>query len=641
MHKLFLLAILLIVNCLPTNAQLDIRINIEKAQKEIYEDKNKEAIERLNKVIKLKPDYFLAYFIRGNAKLGLRDIIGAIEDYSEVISLNPFYSDAYYNRGVARNAINDYNNAIIDYDRAIRMDVNNPGLFINRGLTRLNIKNFSAAIEDFNMAIKLNPTIPDVYVYRGVAKANLKQYEAAINDCNYAISLNQFQDEAFLRRGLIKFEQEKFKEAIADYDISLKLKNDNSQAYYLRALAKYHLKDFEGTMNDYSKVIELSPYNALAYYNRAMLHMEMEKLSNAVLDLSRVVEINPVHVLSYYNRGIIYGRQKEYLNALKDFSRAIQLYPDFGEAYYMRSLTNRNLGRIRLAEQDYIIAKAMLKAQDEDTTIAIINAKKYQNLIELEADFNNNLVGGDRIYSVYSGIDPLPNYLLNLYAKSHKKNLFSELDEAHFQSFDTLHLMIGNQPDTLIDIIQILSKVNVLIKENRDDYLSWYIKGVMDAQLQNFNSSVEAFTKVIELNPNFVFALLSRANTQINAFDFINSIDEGIQIGNDKITNNSELDYDYTYILDDYNRAIEINPDLAITYYNRANLKVRAKDYDEAFFDYNRAIKLEPDFADAYYNMALLLIYQQKVTQACLALSKAGELGQEKAYLVIQRYCKK
>ena len=131
MHKLFLLAILLIVNCLPTNAQLDIRINIEKAQKEIYEDKNKEAIERLNKVIKLKPDYFLAYFIRGNAKLGLRDIIGAIEDYSEVISLNPFYSDAYYNRGVARNAINDYNNAIIDYDRAIRMDVNNPGLFMS------------------------------------------------------------------------------------------------------------------------------------------------------------------------------------------------------------------------------------------------------------------------------------------------------------------------------------------------------------------------------------------------------------------------------------------------------------------------------------------------------------------------------
>ena len=157
--------------------------------------------------------------------------------------------------------------------------------------------------------------------------------------------------------------------------------------------------------------------------------------------------------------------------------------------------------------------------------------------------------------------------------------------------------------------------------------------------------AINAFSKALELKPKFVFALLGRANAQLEMLDFISSIDESIKLTVDgktkQINSKQEKKYDYTKILSDYNQAISINPDLAIAYYNRANLKVRAKDFKGALFDYNRAIKLEPDFANAYYNMALLLIHQQNFARACLALSKAGELGQEKAYMVIQRYCKK
>jgi len=127
--------------------------------------------------------------------------------------------------------------------------------------------------------------------------------------------------------------------------------------------------------------------------------------------------------------------------------------------------------------------------------------------------------------------------------------------------------------------------------------------------------------------------------------NFINSINESIEIKVDNqsknIAGNADVVQDYSQILADYTRAIEINPDLAFAYYNRANLKVKAKNYDGALFDYERAIKLEHDFADAYYNMALILIYQNDFSKACLALSKAGELGLQKAYLVIKRYCVK
>jgi tetratricopeptide (TPR) repeat protein len=52
----------------------------------------------------------------------------------------------------------------------------------------------------------------------------------------------------------------------------------------------------------------------------------------------------------------------------------------------------------------------------------------------------------------------------------------------------------------------------------------------------------------------------------------------------------------------DYNRAIEIDPDLSIAYYRRGFLHYLTKDYISAIADYNKSIELQPDFAMAYSN---------------------------------------
>jgi tetratricopeptide (TPR) repeat protein len=173
----------------------------------------------------------------------------------------------------------------------------------------------------------------------------------------------------------------------------------------------------------------------------------------------------------------------------------------------------------------------------------------------------------------------------------------------------------------------------------------WLWRGIIAQRLKNFNSAVESFSKVIDLNPDFEYGWLCRAQASLEMFDFINSIEENVYLQVDNQGSNSpyksEVVQDYSQILADYNKALDLNPDLAVAYYNRANLKVKAQNYDGALYDYDRALKLDPEFADAYYNMALVLIYRQNSDKACQALSKAGELGLQKSYLVIKRYCTK
>jgi tetratricopeptide (TPR) repeat protein len=97
---------------------------------------------------------------------------------------------------------------------------------------------------------------------------------------------------------------------------------------------------------------------------------------------------------------------------------------------------------------------------------------------------------------------------------------------------------------------------------------------------------------------------------------------------------------DHAETLKDFDKVISLNSRLPYVYYNRANVKLRLKEFHRAIDDYSRAIKLEPELAEAYYNRALTLLYLKENKLACEDLSKAGELGITESYNVIKRYCR-
>ena len=55
--------------------------------------------------------------------------------------------------------------------------------------------------------------------------------------------------------------------------------------------------------------------------------------------------------------------------------------------------------------------------------------------------------------------------------------------------------------------------------------------------------------------------------------------------------------------------------------------------------DYNVLIGIDPKNKDAYYRRGLAKLYIKEKDSGCLDLSKAGELGDSRAYEEIQKYC--
>jgi tetratricopeptide (TPR) repeat protein/S1-C subfamily serine protease len=102
-------------------------------------------------------------------------------------------------------------------------------------------------------------------------------------------------------------------------------------------------------------------------------------------------------------------------------------------------------------------------------------------------------------------------------------------------------------------------------------------RGLMKAALKDNRGAIDDYNQAIQINPNYA-----------NAYNSRGVIKAALKDNQDAI--------------DDYSQAIQINPNYANAYVGRGITKAELKDIQGAIRDYNRAIQLDPNNAFAYRN---------------------------------------
>lgn len=103
-------------------------------------------------------------------------------------------------------------------------------------------------------------------------------------------------------------------------------------------------------------------------------------------------------------------------------------------------------------------------------------------------------------------------------------------------------------------------------------------KGIAKANLKDYLGAVEEYTKALNVNPYNIYAFYNRANAKFNLKNYHGAIE-------------------------DYNKVVEINPTLFNNecYFYRAKAKYNLKDYIGAIQDYTKVLESDPKNAEAYY----------------------------------------
>ena len=150
--------------------------------------------------------------------------------------------------------------------------------------------------------------------------------------------------------------------------------------------------------------------------------------------------------------------------------------------------------------------------------------------------------------------------------------------------------------------------------QSAKDYLS---QGDSKYNSGDYKGAIEDYNKAIRLEPYNAEAYFRRGNA--------NGILEN-----------------YKEAINDFTRVIIINfkKNLDIPYYNRGIAKIKLQDYEGAAADFSKAIENNPKYTAAYFNRGISKFLLNDKDGACFDWGKAKELGSDKAYELYQKYCK-
>jgi tetratricopeptide (TPR) repeat protein len=286
-------------------------------------------------------EFFIMGFnkaLEPNPKNIQQDKKKAITLLTNAIDLKPDYDIAYLLRGYIYDQIGNSTKALADYNQTIQINPNNNVSYINRGLLKaFSFNDAQGGLSDLNQAIKLDSS-SYAYSNRGLLKADkLNDNQGALADYNEAITINSNSSYAYNNRGLLKADKLNDSQgALIDYNQAIKLNPNFSNIYYNRGLLKAdRLNDYQGALADYNQAIKLNPNFALFYNNRGVL--KTNKLNDdpgALADYDKAIKLNPNFALFYNNRGFLKAdKLNDSLGALADYDKAIKLDPNYAYAY--------------------------------------------------------------------------------------------------------------------------------------------------------------------------------------------------------------------------------------------------------------------------------------------------------------------
>jgi tetratricopeptide (TPR) repeat protein len=150
-------------------------------------------------------------------------------------------------------------------------------------------------------------------------------------------------------------------------------------------------------------------------------------------------------------------------------------------------------------------------------------------------------------------------------------------------------------------------------KNNKTNEVN-FIAGLAFYNLKDTLNAITYFSNETQINKTDYRSFLYKAKLNTKYFDSANS---------------------------DLKKAIELQPENFVLYLEKGNLNYYHLKYSEAIDEYNKAISLNPNLDDAYYKLGFCKLYLNDTINACDNWNKIEELDDFNEYEFIKTICNK
>ena len=393
----------------------------------------------------------------------------------------------------------------------------------------------------------------------------------------------------------------------SDYNVTILA--DNFKSFIENLLTTDEIdKKLHSLLDETSKNIAENQDLYRNYQRRWSLRFRLNDYVGAEEDLSKAIEMEPLNPILYERRGFVRQSIEMFEEAIEDYSKVIELNPA-GDLYHVYSNLNRikeNIGDIKGALEDL---KQMMKpsATGAGAAYAFDYLFYKKALYELQLELFEEAIDDCNHLIKLNPENPLGYIgkaianccLFQTPASINEFNKGVEIFHQNLQNHDG-YCDFGGILETNYEDIEFYDK---RIAYNPFDFVSYYIRGNVKNEIhKDYEGAVDDYSKAININPLFLYAYNKRGLCKVK----LNCFEEAIA---------------------DYTKATTINNNFTYSHYNKSIPKQNLGDDQGAINDCSIAITLSPNFNRPYINRGISKANLGDYNGAIFDYDKAIELN--------------
>ena len=599
------------------------------------------ALQDANRSIELNSSNAWVVALRGSVWEELDETGRALDDYNRSIALDATDSYVFYRRGRVYEDLEMVDNALRDFDTAIRLDPADRDSMRRRAIIyEGHFGDIDRAIAEWEHIVALGLLDPSDYTQYGYVRFRrgdryfeagqylqaLDDYEFAKNDPFYITDASQKRGAAYNRLGW-------YSEAIAELDVALGRDPDFADALVERAIAHIGLFEYDEAIADLDRALRIAAYGALPWALRARVAVSRGDTATAISASEEALARDSGHSLALAVCGIAHARLKDFDHALADLDAAL-------------AIDDANL-KIDATDGLAMTVRASIYLRRGEHQRGIEELRAGSDRLGVRAGgYYAGLAGG--ISATLGGLDAfalqsydgalgwMPDDPLALGFRGHSHLRSGNLDKARADYERALAIdptlaaawfgrgvvkqRTGDPSGGGADIAEatrLLPGIATAMAELGVEPGLEPRAPVPDAGVPDAKGSAP-----VSIKPSQVDAVAPPAASSGAAMDAASLVDRGLAF---------QQQGDIERAIQDYTRALELDPQYALAYYDRGTAYQQRRELGLAIADYSRAVALDPGHTDGFYNRGLAYLTSGQAELALADLTRV--LASDPRYL--------
>lgn len=178
--------------------------------------------------------FYIGYFNRGAAYRKGGNNKRALADFNRVVKLRPRFAKAYYLRALTQHDLGALDEAIADMGRYIELKPKNWSAFYSRAVLLRKKNDPDRALADLDMAASLNPDATEVDLMRALTRSDKGEHAEAKAEIDKLVAARSRDATTYYARAIVSFRQRQFDAATTDLDKALGIKKNFAAAHALK-----------------------------------------------------------------------------------------------------------------------------------------------------------------------------------------------------------------------------------------------------------------------------------------------------------------------------------------------------------------------------------------------------------------------